>query len=326
MWLVWHHDRIEPDCEATLALRHWSVTAAHYAVAELTAATHSSDAVAGGAAEWPAVPHADFPVFRAAAYRLLDEAAFSRVDAVYRATMHAARADAVYWRLFRLSERPGRGVSDRWELAAVLQRHTIDAASSGEVITRVRAVQAAFFREGLLLSLRLDPARHGGGLGVAPRLAPETQRRLRLVCSPIAACALTVAVATGCDAATLAELTTARVCSDGRQIALTGGPRYIAEPVTGLVRAALLSRGVTETADNSGSEPPSLELLLTDERGRGFSPQGVQSLVARAAGLAGIDPPYAAVASRFEVAPFIAEVAGADRVIDLRGSAPAEPW
>jgi hypothetical protein len=93
-----------------------------------------------------------------------------------------------------------------------------------------------------------------------------------------------------------------------------------AEPVTGLVRAALLSRGVIETEGTSDSEPPSLELLLTDERGRGFSPQGIASLVARAAGLAGIDPPYAASPGRFEVAPFIAEVAGADQVIDLRGT------
>jgi hypothetical protein len=52
----------------------------------------------------------------------------------------------------------------------------------------------------------------------------------------------------------------------------------------------------------------------------------VQSVVAGDAGLAGIDPPYAALPTRFEVAPFIVEVASADRVTDLRGSAPGEPW
>jgi hypothetical protein len=85
--------------------------------------------------------------------------------------------------VFRLTERFGRRVSDRRALATVPQRHTIDAASNGEVTTRVRAVQTAFFRE-WLLSMRLDPARQRGAPGVAPRLAPEAQRRPRLVRSP----------------------------------------------------------------------------------------------------------------------------------------------
>lgn len=102
-------------------------------------------AVAGGDG-FPAVPDVEFPQSRAAARRLLAVPAFARVD---HDTFGLARAQADDLRLSLL------GQTSRAELTdAVLQQHTIDATSTDEVLTRVRAAQAGLFAEGLFVDLR----------------------------------------------------------------------------------------------------------------------------------------------------------------------------
>ena len=96
------------------------------------------------------MPDVEFPLFRAAARRLLDPAAFAYVDAIYLDTYARAGACAGLLR--------GRGTAARAgdRAAAVLQQLTIDATSAGEVLTRMRAAQAGLFAEGLFL----DPSVH----------------------------------------------------------------------------------------------------------------------------------------------------------------------
>ena len=96
------------------------------------------------------MPDVEFPLFRAAARRLLDPAAFAYVDAIYLDTRARARAHAA------LLRQKGTQASAGERAAAILQQLTIDAASAGEVLTRMRAVQAGLFAEGLFL----DPSVH----------------------------------------------------------------------------------------------------------------------------------------------------------------------
>jgi len=107
----------------------------------------------GGGPAFPAVPDVEFPLFRAAARRLLDPAAFAHVDAIYLDTRARARACAGLLR--------GRGTaaSAGERAAAVLQQLTIDAASAGEVLTRMGAAQAGLLAQGLFLDLDLPAAR-----------------------------------------------------------------------------------------------------------------------------------------------------------------------
>ena len=100
------------------------------------------------------MPDVEFPLFRAAARRLLDPAAFAYVDAVYLDTRARARACAA------LLRHKGTAASAGERAAAVLQQLTIDAASAGEVLTRMRAAQAGLFAEGLFLDLSC-PCRPG---------------------------------------------------------------------------------------------------------------------------------------------------------------------
>jgi hypothetical protein len=168
--------------------------------------------------------------------------AFARLDAVYRVVLEATRAEAREWRLTRLPATPASAVDDLAELGAVLQCLTIDATSSGEVLTRLRAAQAGFFREGLLLRLRLGPGRPRRVTGLAPRFDPATVARLRLVVAPSLAGALAVAVATDCDATTLAGLRLDQVATDGAGVRLRARSYRVPPRAAGLLRAALLER------------------------------------------------------------------------------------
>ena len=127
---------------------------------------------------------------------------------------------------------------------AVLQQLTIDAASAGEVLTRLRAAQAGLFADGLLLDLR--PVRHPpwelrtGCL--RPRLDHATVARLRGLADPVAAAAVTLSRATAMTPAQLCALRRRDVTGDGAGLRVRAGRLTYRIPAraAGPVRAAVL--------------------------------------------------------------------------------------
>lgn len=238
----------------------------------------------------PEVPDVEFPLFRTAAQRLLDPAGFARVDAVYRITLLAARDLARRW------TRPGTGLAsiDPRQGAAALQRHTIDATSLDEVLTRVRAVQAGFCTEGVFLQLpRRRPGPPAAGISYEPRLDPAAVERLRGLCSPTAAAALAIARATGLRAAALRSLRVRDVHDTGPdQLLIADRTLYrIPAAVAGMVRAAILEHH-TQRAHNPTTSPETgagrAGLFVGGEPGTVIGEQALQNVLDRAAAYTGV--------------------------------------
>ncbi|MDN5918703.1 MAG: hypothetical protein L0I76_27015 [Pseudonocardia sp.] len=190
---------------------------------------------------FPEVPDVEFPLFRTAARRLLDPTGFARVDEVYRTTLAQTRDVARGWTHPGTAGRP----VDARHGAAVLQRHTIDATSTAEVLTRVRAVQAGFFTAGLFLQLPPRPGLSAVRVSLAPRLDPTDADRIRGLCSPSAAAALTIAAATGLRAGALASVRLRDVlygAGPDQHVVADGTLYRLPTSVAGLVRAAVIER------------------------------------------------------------------------------------
>lgn len=188
---------------------------------------------------FPAVPDVEFPQFRATARRLLSAAAFARIDAVYRGTFAQARTHAEGLRLSLLSNISRADLAD-----AVLQQLTIEATSTDEVLTRVRAAQAGLLAEGLFLDVR-PPARRAWGAATGwlePRLDPSTVARLRGLWDPITAAAVVLTRATGLPAGRLCWLRPGALTAHrgGLHVRLSSMLSYrVPARAAGLVRAAL---------------------------------------------------------------------------------------
>jgi len=239
----------------------------HAALAELPAAGGSRT----GGCGFPAVPDAEFPLFRATAARLLDPAAFAQVDTVYRDTYARARGHA----------------------GALLQQLTIDAASAGEVLTRLRAAQAGLFADGLLLDLR--PGRHppwelrAGCL--RPRLDHATVARLRGLADPVVAAAVTLSRATAMTPAQLCALRRRDVIQAGAGLRVRAGRLTYRIPAraAGPVRAAVLHRPPAPDgglASAAGQAP-----LLVTPGGAPISETALQRLRHHGAARAGVALP-----------------------------------
>jgi len=256
------------------------------------------------------VPHADFPVFRAAALRLLDDDAFALVEAVYRTAVADARREATLWRA-RQQGLDVRLQGHRGGAAALLQRATIDAASRCEVIVRLRALQVGFFREGLLVPLRLGPEPQLLA-ALRPRLAPTIVDRLRQLCDPATTAALTLALAVPARLDALAGVTVSAVAEHGHRLEL-GAASYRVPP-----RAAAL---VGAAGQNRPPDAP----LLVDRAGAPLNPARLRTLLLRGAGHAGITPPPAtAVLKTWNGSPSVMLAPGG--IVDLRGDTdPAGP-
>jgi hypothetical protein len=235
-----------------------------------------------GACGFPAVPDAEFPLFRAAAARLLDPAAFAQVDTVYRDTYARARGHAGALR------HASGGDCAR----AVPQQLTIDAASAGEVLTRLRA-QAGLFADGLLLDLR--PGRHppwelrAGCL--RPRLDHATAARLRGLTDPVVAAAVTLSRATAMMPCQLCALRRRDVTGDGAGLRVRAGRLTYRIPAraAGPVRAAVLHQPPAPDgglASAAGQAP-----LLVTSGGAPISETSLQRLRHHGAARAGIALP-----------------------------------
>ena len=148
---------------------------------------------------FPAVPDSDFLSFRAFARRLLEPSAFARLDEVYRSTFHAARAAVrTCWR----KPQPWLGAHappagwDRALAEAAVQRLTVTAAGPAELTTRLHAIRAAFFGQGLYLDLPPGTLTEQMAAHL-PRSHTVLTIRLRTLRGPDTAGALAVLLATG---------------------------------------------------------------------------------------------------------------------------------
>lgn len=251
-----------------LVCQYPSLSAAHrIAAAELTAGDRS----VGGVVAWPVavaalprpfavrvafprVPDVGFAVFRSSCRRLLDPAGFARVDEVFCSTLAAARREARGWsrctprtRVLQGPRGEHPGAFTAVHASALLQRHTIDAATAAEVLTRVRAVQAGFCTEGFYL--RLDrpsrwPHLPAVTTNLAPRLDPLTVARLRGLCCPATAAAVALRVGTGLGATELRMLRLRDLHDTGSDQHVVAGDRLYRIPTgaAALLRAAVLAR------------------------------------------------------------------------------------
>jgi hypothetical protein len=278
LWLVVHRAAAAPGQLAALApaagrpppvLRPWR--------AALAFLPDPGPDNSGGPA-FPAVPDVEFPLFRAAARRLLDPAAFAYVDAVYLDTYARAGACAGLLR--------GRGtaasVGER--AAAVFQQLTIDAASAGEVLTRVRAAQAGLLAQGLFLDLDLPAAR--AWKNSQPCLDDVTVTRLRGLADPAAAAAVTLTRATGMR---LDQLGALRCCdmSDGDaglQVRTRGVTYRLPARAAGPVRAAVLDRHPADAGDVTANQEP----LFTGATGAPMTARQLRKLCDQGAVHAGV--------------------------------------
>lgn len=283
LWLVCHQVHLDSDRRAVLTeltgtTEMWPLRqrwrAALIALPERVAVT----------ATFPTVSDVDFPVFRANAHRLLDSEGFARFDEVYRATVRTARVEARLWRDARHTLRPGqRPAYERELVAAALQRLTVDAETSDEVFTRLRAAQVGFFVEGVLLGLRFRPGRLGTITTLAPRSAPRLVARVRTLCCPHTAAVLAIAVATGLGPDDLQELHLADLTDldappggggETLDLAVQGVRYRLPAPFAAAVRAA-----VADCDSNTA-------MLLATRGGR-----GIGGLLTQAAACAGVALP-----------------------------------
>lgn len=97
----------------------------------------------------------------------------------YRDVLGRARREARLWRIDPPRQR--RFTEPGCALGAVLQRLTIDAVTSAEVQTCLRAIHTGFAAEGLVLTVPTDPA---AVAALGPRLTPDILDRLRRLACP----------------------------------------------------------------------------------------------------------------------------------------------
>jgi hypothetical protein len=297
------------------AASRWAAAAPPARVRSTTTTTGHADSDGDGDAGFPAVPGADFPVFRAACRRLLDPVSFAQVDRCYREAMGETLAWLAtrhqhLWTLYRLDQqtrhddwpwlrRDDTGLRESFDttrrhlaqawghltatVARRLQALTVTARTPAETLVRFRAAQAAFLRYGLLLQLdpatlaTLDP-RYGRAA-----LDPHTVQRLRGCCTPQRAAAATLALATGATPADLFRLNVGDLTPDGATVDL-GGERFtVPAHARSLTRALLLER-----ADQRATHTAA---LLVNRDGRRSSPDKLRRLLDQTAAQAGVAIP-----------------------------------
>jgi hypothetical protein len=222
----------------------------------------SAPSTTSAAQPFPEVPGDDFPLFRAACRRLLDQLSFQLVDDVYQHSydaadswlgthhaqllqrspeeLRAAESDPTNLkRWLRGSSRPAPPLA---EVCALLQRLTATSSRAAETMVRLRAVQAAFFVHGFLLSMRFGSGARVSPADLRPRLDEAAAERLRELCTPHLPAAMVLALVTEMSPAQLCELNLGDVAADGAAVRVDGHWFTIPSYARGLVRAHLLDR------------------------------------------------------------------------------------
>ena len=282
LWLINHRPTLRPGHRRVLAAGSFQVLGLDQFIARWQPAldaegTSDPARFDGGVAEaelaspapFPEVPGDEFPLFLAACRRLLDEASFAQVDLLYQDCHDAASTwlgahlrrtprpsteelraagsdEADLLRLLRGSPQPPPPVT---EVCALLQQLTTTSSSAAETLVRLRGIQAAFFARGFLLSMQMASGAQIGPADLRPYLDQEVGERLRALCTPLLAAAMTLALVTEMTPAQLCELNLADVAADGATVQVDGDRFAIPAYARSLVRAQLLERARQGASD-----------------------------------------------------------------------------
>jgi integrase len=276
LWLIVHRPALRAAQRRTLDQTGWQTMGIADLHRRWPTAVHQPDPPppTGDDDGFPAVPGADFLVFRAACRRLLDPDSFAQVDRCYRDTMHqllawladrtsllqtmhraglAARRDPIWpdggepssIRVDR--DRARQSLALAWDsfttlVAGRLVALTTTDHAPAQTLVRLRAAQAAFLRYGLLLNLDPTMLAMAGHRDGRPTLTPQVATRLRGCCTPRYTAAAALALATGADAADLAGLHLGDLTGDAAVVRLDGQALPIPTHARSLVRALLIQR------------------------------------------------------------------------------------
>jgi hypothetical protein len=225
------------------------------------------------ATAYPLVPTADFPIFRAVCRRFLDPASFAIVDGTFAralaetlAWLSSQREIREHFRSLelelgelnakiprteyvldcqvRVHNELNRGWYD-FQRGAINQLSALTASSGSpsETLVRLRAAQAAYFRFGVLLEVRVPSHALRGAADFGPTVNVSIADRLRGLCSPGLAAAAALALALQLGPHALALLRVGEIALSGTALELRGGERRVVPPhVSALVRAQLIQR------------------------------------------------------------------------------------
>ncbi len=173
------------------------------------------------------LPQESFLTFRWACMQRMAPERFSQIDAVYREAHGATRT---WLEGRRWQDRPGRE-----EVARQLRAITSACRSPSETVVRLRAAQAAYFRDGVLVQVddvgpRREPDVPAAGLGVAMAV------RLRRLVTPAWAGALALGSAGGLSTRTLSRLKVGDLSCDGEVLTVAGESIDVPVCAAGLVQ------------------------------------------------------------------------------------------
>ena len=191
------------------------------------------------------LPQDSFLTFRWTCMQRLSRAAFAEVDAVYREAHRSTRA---WLESRRWHDRPSRE-----EVVRQLRAVTSASRSPTETTVRMRAAQAAYFRNGVLV--HVGDVGHWGHPDIpAAGLHPALATRLRRLVTPSWACALALGAATGLCEKNLAHLKVGDLNDDGRTLTIAPESTDVPPHAAGLVRAQMLARD----DESAGADEPLL--------------------------------------------------------------------
>jgi hypothetical protein len=220
------------------------------------ATADSVEELASVSPPFPEVPGDEFYIFRAACRRLLDGAAFRRVDEVHQQSQH----DTDVWLQVQLrSQRRPQPVPMIFDtnvelterepaqptladVGAFLQQLTATSSCAAETLVRLRGAQAAFFLHGFLLSLQLGSGTHPGPADLRPTMDPSVADRLRGLCTARLTAAMTLALVTEMTSAQLCQLNLADIAADADAVWADDCWFAIPTYARSLVRAHVLER------------------------------------------------------------------------------------
>jgi hypothetical protein len=158
------------------------------------------------------------------------------------------------------------------EASNQLSALTASSRSASETLVQLRAAQAAYFRFGLLLEVRVPSHALRGAAEFGPTSTDLIADRLCGLCAPDLAAAAALALALGLGPHALASLRIAEIASSGTVLELGRGERrVIPTSVSALVRAQLIRRrdqgancddALFSQRDGSPLSPASLRRLL----------------------------------------------------------------
>ncbi len=179
------------------------------------------------------LPQESFLTFRWACSQRLSPQQYAQIDAVYLETYQAT---SLWLKGRRWRDRP-----TRQEVAGQLRAITSTSRSSTETVVRLRAAQAAYFCDGVLL--HLDNVNLSQQPDVpATGLNRPVAARLRRLVTPMWACGLALTHAGGLSTTTLARLQVGDLRDDGQLLTVGDQPIEVLAHAAGLVRAQLLAR------------------------------------------------------------------------------------